>query len=352
MKKSPVLLAALLAAQVAFGQLSSRSVSSKPALPAYDSSININKIDCQFDPASLIGQEIYFAPRIQYGREHWEDSTFRVFTTENHKPYKGKNGLTPYSALENKTFKIVNYEQEGDACFRQVTLQDENGEKIYWEIATRWRLYVAVFLKGYLEKLKQTWLNKNVYFRTDPNDIPYDYVNPLDKQTKEFVAGSKWKCTDLTLIEEEDYFGHLALILEDSAKKEIAVRITHGGNKNPDDKYLTQRNIWNEEKYLAVKKKEKHERDSVLAAQKAERIQAEKERKAMRAQFIKDYGATNGALIADGKVKLGFTTDMCLLSWGYPEHKMQAAGTGGETWLYGWGSWLRFRNDKLVFIME
>src|SRR6185295_12281711 len=108
-----------------------------------------------------------------------------------------------------------------------------------------------------LEKLKQTYVNKNIYFSIDPNDIPSEYLNPLDKQTREFEPGSKWKCTELTFLEEDDYFGHLALILKDSANKEIAVRVTADGAKNPDDKYLTQHNIITEEKYLAIQKEEK-----------------------------------------------------------------------------------------------
>jgi hypothetical protein len=358
MQKS-ILLLALLASEAAGAQISTRTVASKPAKPAYDSTINIDKLDCQFEPSSIIGQEIHFYERTEYGKQEWplDMSMNHIRYESNDKVYKPdsyKN--TPYTALENKTFKILNWEiLDEDDCSRKITVQDENGERIYWMVPRRFRPGVGAFINGYLEKLKQTYVNKNVYFKIDPNVIPYEYENPLDKQNNEFVAGSKWKCTELTFLKtEKSSFNQLALILQDSAKKEIAICITPKGEKFPDDKFLTQRDILTEEKYLAILKEEKRVRDSLLAKDKAERLQFQKELKARKASLIKEFGATNGNLIADGIVKPGMTKDMCREAWGSADRVLTSSinGTEYETWMYSYSGWLKFKNNKLVMIMQ
>ncbi|MBO9203399.1 MULTISPECIES: hypothetical protein [Niastella] len=358
MKRSPLLLA-LFIGQVALAQIGTRSVASKPAKPAYDSSININSIECEFEPASLIGQEIHFLPRTPYAKKaEWDEPSWPLFLSEkNQKAYKGTSkGYTPFSALENKTFKIVNWEvTDEEYCTRTITLEDESGERIRWQFGDRWQLNVAAFFNGYLEKLKQTYVNKNIFFSIDPNDIPAEYENPLDKQTREFVPGSKWRCTEITFLEEEKkYFGQLALILKDSANKEIAVRITYDKFIDPEDKCLNQSNIITEDKYLARKKEEKRVRDSLIAKEKARNLQYEKEFKANKARLIKVFGPTNGNLIADGVVKSGMTKDMCREAWGSADkiYTTTTAGTLYETWFYGFSRWLRFRNGKLYSFME
>jgi len=407
MKKHPFLLI-LLVSHIASAQVGYRNTTeSKPVIKAYDSSVNFPKIDCQFDPASLAGQQIYFVqinpaskktghdepmfdflisnkqtpvnslmseslqktamsgPVVSYSdlSIRFKSDTYdwgKNIQTKMYKPCIEVYGpysfsiATPDTALENKTFTIVSWEPEmenDDFCGRKVTLRDENGELVTWDIRTRRLPDVGAYVKGYLEKLKQTWVGRNVYFRTH-EPIPNEFVNTLDKQTYEYVPGSKWRCTDLTFLFGDRHYAVLNLILQDSAKHEIAIQ---ADERYSGEKLLTLGDIWSEETYVAVKQKEKHERDSLMAVQKARLIQEDKERKAARQQFIKDYGAVYGNLIANGHVKLGMNSDMCEAAWGTPEHKVksQVGNSEVETWFYyPYASWLRFKNGKLVQIME
>lgn len=84
--------------------------------------------------------------------------------------------------------------------------------------------------------------------------------------------------------------------------------------------------------------------NSYLASQKK---QADWEK-----DMIRKYGRTNGQLIIEGRVKLGFTKQMCREAWGEPESINKSTGSWGthEQWVYGLGSYLYFENGKLTAI--
>lgn len=68
--------------------------------------------------------------------------------------------------------------------------------------------------------------------------------------------------------------------------------------------------------------------------------------------MIRKYGRTNGNLIIQGKVKLGFTKEMCREAWGSPSDINKSSGSWGvhEQWVYGLGSYLYFENGRLTAI--
>ena len=59
-------------------------------------------------------------------------------------------------------------------------------------------------------------------------------------------------------------------------------------------------------------------------------------------------------LIAEGKVTLGMSREMCTLAWGEPfrNNRTIVAGTVHEQWVYGWHNYLYFENGKLVAIQD
>ena len=81
-------------------------------------------------------------------------------------------------------------------------------------------------------------------------------------------------------------------------------------------------------------------------------VESQQNRKAWEQKMIRTYGKTNGQLIIDGKVKLGFTKKMCIESWGEPSEINKSTGSWGvhEQWVYGLGSYLYFENGKLTSI--
>lgn len=360
----------------------------------------------------MIGQEFYFAERSPYYKKDYstQDSTFTEFTSDKettlkdlgkaslnettrkaqvtsirsiggvagmvrsaakksddlktflYKPvyvqygqYSGE-AITPYSALEKKTFTVTDWEvlkEDESLCQTKVTLKDPDGEKVQWTIY-RHLPNVSVFTKGYLEKLKQTWVNKTVYFITE-SYAPTSFYNPLDKQTLDYVKGSKWQCTELTFLFDEHYFGRLHLILRNDAQKEIAVQIE---DRSTSDRQLSLGYIWLENKYLATVQKEKAEKDAIIAKEEAAKQQSQKDLKEYRAKMVKQFGATNGNLIADGKVKMGMTQEMCLSAKGNPDKvvKSQVGIDLFESWFYNYNytssTLLMFKNGKLIQITE
>lgn len=410
------LIISLLTAHAASGQVGYRSVpNDQPKKKTYDSTVNVENIRCYYDPASMIGQEFYFAQRSPNYKKSYSnpDSTLTAFRSEKetvvkdlgkaalnetvrkaqstnirslgsiggvanavrgtakksddlktylykpvyiqHGQYSGE-AVTPYSALENKTFTVTGWEvikEDEHLCQSKVTLKDPDGEKVEWVIY-RNLPNVAVFTKGYLEKLKQTWVNKTVYFVTE-SYAPATFYNPLDKQTLDYVKGSKWECTDLTFLSDEQYFSRLHLILRNDAGKEIAVQIEERGTS---ERQLSLGYIWPENKYLATVQKEKAEQEALLAKEEAAKQQLQKDVKEYRASMIKQFGATNGNLIAAGKVKLGMTDDMCLAAKGTPDKvvKSQVGADLVESWFYNHNytssTLLTFKNGKLIQIVE
>lgn len=100
----------------------------------------------------------------------------------------------------------------------------------------------------------------------------------------------------------------------------------------------------------------RYKRDSTRRAeQQAERLADEKHRED---SIYRKYGTENGKIILEGKVKLGFTKNMCLEAWGPPYDitKTVSSGMLTEFWFYYnggiKGSSLFFVNGKLETIQN
>ena len=80
----------------------------------------------------------------------------------------------------------------------------------------------------------------------------------------------------------------------------------------------------------------------------------QQEETAFRTECIRKYGQQLGTLIAEGKVTLGMSREMCTLAWGEPfrNNRTIVAGTVHEQWVYGWHNYLYFENGKLVAIQD
>ncbi len=81
-------------------------------------------------------------------------------------------------------------------------------------------------------------------------------------------------------------------------------------------------------------------------------VKSQQEKKEWEQKMIRTYGKTNGKLIIDGRVKIGFTKKMCEEAWGKPSEINKSIGSWGvhEQWVYGLGSYLYFENGKLTSI--
>lgn len=72
-----------------------------------------------------------------------------------------------------------------------------------------------------------------------------------------------------------------------------------------------------------------------------------------KAELTKRFGASNAALIIEGKVRIGMTKAMCEESWGTPDDINKSVGSWGthEQWVYG-DSYLYFEDGKLTAIQN
>lgn len=174
---------------------------------------------------------------------------------------------------------------------------------------------------GYFEKMKELNIGKLLVNKYENNTHPLGTTpilynlsdaTPLTKIPKDNV----WRVVDYTFVDTQDYKG-ISYILTSDSIQDVFCR-AYDGNFTPYDEYLKN---------------------------KGERADWEK-------KMIRLYGKTNGNLIIDGKVKLGFSKKMCEEAWGIPSDINKSTGSWGthEQWVYGSGSYLYFENGRLTAI--
>ena len=85
-----------------------------------------------------------------------------------------------------------------------------------------------------------------------------------------------------------------------------------------------------------------------------EREKEEREERIYKQSLVKKYGAKNAALILDEQVRIGFTKEMCVESWGEPRYINSTITRYGrqEQWVYGIGCYLYFVGNKLTGIQN
>jgi hypothetical protein len=102
-------------------------------------------------------------------------------------------------------------------------------------------------------------------------------------------------------------------------------------------------------------KKENNANQSVLLNKEKE---AQKNQELLKTQHhqlcVTKFGEDLGTLIADSKITLGMTEEMCLFAWGEPWDKTKITNDTGvhEIWSFGYGKKLYFLNNELIQILE
>jgi len=110
--------------------------------------------------------------------------------------------------------------------------------------------------------------------------------------------------------------------------------------------------------YAKQEAEKKLKREALLAKQKQDEVIRINKAKAAKEKFrihcIEKFGQPLGEIIAQGKVRIGMTTDMCETAWGKPfdKFKTTTASRTTESWYYGWKRSLYFENGTLVQIKE
>ena len=306
--------------------------------------------------------------------------------------------FTPFTEIEGKTFKILDIinrntdkTNKSSDAFKETLfmLQSEKGDTVYWntfydnleERKIKLLLY-PVIVTGYIEKMKQLHLNREIYIRD---------TYPM----------KKYKCAEIVYSGEENQYMVPSFVLKGN-DEELIVPLTiapslfsyciESFDREGREKDLT----FNKLKYIdATRYEAKLEEERLVAEAKleAKKVQLRKEKLAREARLEKDklakearqarlekerladeqaekdriiqkqkrkellykkYGQTNGKLISEGKVKIGMTKEMCIDAWGKPKSVNKSSGAWGvhEQWVYGLKTYLYFEGNKLTSIQN
>ena len=232
---------------------------------------------------------------------------------------------------------------------------EKTGDSLYWFGGG------GFILVPYFVKQQNIFTNKYLIY----DDVKEDwgsYLNPvLEENDTRFLIkyegdngemdssykkvnveyGSKWLCSAVTLL-KPSY--DIYYILKNDKDEQITLPNLDG--------FIT------EEDYLKRIADKKLQSQQLNAKQKLERLQREEnERKVVekrKAECISLFGQPNGILIAQGKVKINMTKDMCKYAWGVPFWTSKTTTVYGtfEDWYYWLGYSLHFENGLLIRIEE
>lgn len=214
--------------------------------------------------------------------------------------YKVKYYLDYYSNLESQ-----NNKDEGN------DLNQKLGEKFS----------LPILIISYFEKLKTNYIGKNFYLYCSINN----YIDITTNKEFEIIKDSKVYCKDIILLNNKyNKFIEPYFIMKTKEGHEFAISIDNI-NENGLDNFIS------EQVYL----KNQEEKISELN------------------KYILKYGKINGNIIYEGKLKIGFTKQMCKDAWGEPLEINKTINKYGtyEQWVYK-NSYLYFENGKLTTIQN
>lgn len=337
-----------------FAQISSLKIE-KPAeqnrviLP-YDSLTNITRNNLP----SLVGQKIQILPYIPAGGSDLATGP-TLYNTKPGELFNDDKVVNPdkrftiykskFGSFTNQVFDIIGADSVFSKDFRTyrpvhfyLIVKNENYTTPHYleigltndeydynkNLKKRGSLYASseFVILGYFEKLRANSIGKKFVMNNARNTslggskILYNLSDgePLVSVPENTVLTLK----DLTLIDSNNYKGLAYVFSSDSIPDTFS------------DLYL--KNFEDYDKFIVAKQKKKD----------------------WEREMIRKYGKSNGQLIIDSRVKIGFTKKMCEESWGYPKDINKSTGSWGvhEQWVYGAGSYLYFENGKLTSIQN
>lgn len=311
MKKAKVMMMTLmmcLMTMVSFGQITTKSIANTKDIidnTPYDSLSNFlgEKV------YQYINQELYLLPKSEDLRRYGYSNFYNYYN----KSTVLVNIGSKYDELSGKYFIVLNihkHPKSDESIFykRNFYLElknKENGDILYYEYNSEYEYGFPFLVVGYFLKQKDLVVGKQILTRGD-NWISRD--KPMsDIETGEpvkFERNQIWECVDLTV--EEKYYT-LTMVLKNELNEKIILPLSSFKNTH-------FRSNWGVHDYEDVK------------------------------NYIKKYGKDNWETILDGKVKIGFTEEMVILSWGAPKKINRSSYS--DQWVYD-EQYLYFEGGKL-----
>lgn len=323
MKHSIFFLLTILIASPSFGQITTTKVATKvdqvDSSP-YDSTENFLSLT----PNKYLGQEFYLKGLAeslrQYGYSGFVLDYNESSLTNKRNVYKCCDSYnSKYADLSGKYFKVLDVIRHPKASTGRSTdellyskkwfikLQEkESGDIVYYEYSGQYDHTFPFIVVGFFEKQKKRVISMEFIFA----DIVLEGSTDITSgKTITNTTGQKWKCVDLSV--DEKYY-NLSLIIENSLGEKTNISYETVLGKRRKGRTYTVSEVEN---------------------------------------YRKTFGSDNFDLILKRKVKIGFTKEMCRLSWGEPKdiNETLTAGNKSEQWVYD-KNYLYFDNGAVTAI--
>lgn len=185
-----------------------------------------------------------------------------------------------------------------------------------------------------------------------------DGIEESESKRINVTFGSKWICSDVTLMkaEIENYPSYYRL--SDDYKPSYEIIYILKNDKDEQIALVNKGGFIEEQNYIKREAEKKLQKEQLLTKKRQEeQVRNEIKRKNIEKRHLESislFGQQNGELIAQGKVKIGMTKEMCQYAWGKPLWLNKTTTEKGifENWFYFLGYSLHFENGSLTRIEE
>lgn len=327
------------------------TISTNVYKPYFDKVIEYNSLKMEFTHKNKVQDKYYLITDVIYGDRLTKLNLSTEWSFINDSPQFRKVKKDSENTDSYSNIRKINYNYKVKVVFE---LKDEDtGEILYFSERDLNQYKTAFILVSYFVKQKQLYKGENLILN-NRNDTP-DLINTINIEDEngklitkpkmvEYTSFGKdkiWKCIDVTIL-EGDY--EISYIMKNNNNETIA---------------LQDNTRWKFEKDILAEEKLKKENDQNIKKEREKEIQIRKLKENIIAENRKKecsakFGAVLGEIIANHKVKIGMTKEMCKMSWGNPfwSDKTTTSTSTTENWYYGLAHSLHFEGNLLERIEE
>lgn len=193
----------------------------------------------------------------------------------------------------------------------ELIMKDAPYDTVYYDFDSRGAYFRSLINVGYIEKLKQKYVGKELIINKDDASLPKIGTGKYEDIPK----GVHLKCTDISIEDGNQY--HILLLLHHDKYGDFYVNLT-----------------------------------LEIGLEKLDTPEMYKVRMQKEVALARKYGKVNADLIIRNQVRAGWSKAMCRESWGAPKSVNVMSGAGGTTeqWVYSSSCYLYFKNGVLTTI--
>lgn len=255
--------------------------------------------------SNYIGQDLFLNPQAEVLRKYGYDD-FKIdpkgssYSSSN--VYKKVDSAeSNYEELQSKVFEVLDVQDDptsliSDYAFLKLKFKDSE-EVVYFRYSKKYSHSFPFTVMGYYNKMKEMFVNNDVLIRDFKNPEAQKRIDIDTGEILEIVTDKFYKCIDITM--DQKTFT-LSLMLKTEKENKFLFALGNRMNKIP----------------------------RIILKEDAEK-------------YKKKFGDFFWDAILKEVIKVGFTEEMTILSWGEPEEINRS--TYGDQWVYS-GQYLYFEN--------